>query len=128
MPATILIVEAHNMLRGALRGWLEMIFPEYRITEATSGREAIALTQSRSPDVVILDISLPDMNGLEATAHLNDISPATPVVILTSCAIEKQYARTRANGANTFVVKNDTAELRSTLETLLSPQRESLQH
>lgn len=88
----------------------------------------MALIQARSPGVVVLDLRLPDMNGLEAAAHLNATSPATPLVILTSCEFEKQYARTQANGASTFVVKDQVTELRSTLATLLAPQREPFGH
>jgi CheY-like chemotaxis protein len=124
LRTTILVVETHNELRQALRDWLETTFPGYQIIEAASGDDAIALTQARSPSVVVMDISLPDMDGLEATAHLKAISPATPVVILTSYEVEKQYARTRASGASTFVVKNQVNELRSTLATLLFPQSE----
>jgi CheY-like chemotaxis protein len=128
MRTTILIVEAHTVLRRALRGWLEITFPGYQVIEAASGNEAITLTQAGPPSVVVMDINLPDMNGLDATAHLKAISPATPVVILTSYEVEKQYAHTRAHGANTFVVKNRVTELRSTLAPLLSPQSEPFQH
>jgi two-component system, NarL family, response regulator LiaR len=120
----ILIVEAHTLLRQALRGWLEVTFPGCQVFEAASGTEAIALTRARLPGVVLIDLTLPDMNGLEATARLEVITPQTPVVILTSCEVEKQYAQLRAKGASTFVVINRVTELRSTLATLLCPQKE----
>lgn len=123
MLPTILIVEAHTVLRQALRGWLEMTFPRYEISEAASGAEAIALTRTRAPDVVVIELSLPDMNGLEAMARLEVITPETPMVILTSCEVEKQYVQSRTKGTSTFVVINRVTELRSTLAPLLAPQR-----
>ncbi len=67
MPATILVVDDHEAVRWGLREWLEMAFPGCRVIEANSGEEAIVLTINESPRVVLMDINLPGMNGIEAT-------------------------------------------------------------
>ncbi len=67
MSTTILIVEDHDAVRRSLRDWLEVEFPQCRVIEAASGEESIALIQTESPRLVIMDISLPGMSGIEAT-------------------------------------------------------------
>jgi CheY-like chemotaxis protein len=101
-----------------------MIFPGYQVIEAATGAEAVALTQARSPGVVLMDFILPDMNGLEAAARLGAITPAPSVVILTDCEVEKQVVRSQAKGTSAFVVIKRVTELRSTLALLLTPQSE----
>ena len=67
MPATILIVEDHDNVRRALGDWLKIEFPRCHVIEANSGEEAIGLIQAQSPRLVVMDIRLPGMNGIETT-------------------------------------------------------------
>ena len=75
MPATILVVEDHDDVRRALREWLEAEFLQCRVIEAASGEEAIALTGIESPTLVVMDIRLPGMSGIEARPRLDRVTP-----------------------------------------------------
>ena len=74
MPETILIVEDHDDVRRALRDWLELEFPRCRVIEAASGEEAVALIRIESPCLVVMDIRLPGMNGIETTRQIKSAS------------------------------------------------------
>lgn len=100
----ILIVEDHPVVRRSLQEWLEENFV-CCISTAASGEEAIAVAQSRAPDVVVLDIDLPGVNGIEATQRIKAIAPNTRVVILTSYEEETFRLRAAAAGANAYVPK-----------------------
>ena len=127
MSATILIVEDHEAMRQALRGWLEITFPGCCVIEAADGKEAIVMAEAFSPHVIVVDIGRPGANGLETTARIKAIAPATQVVVLTSYEAEAHYAHAMAIGASACVPRaRITDELRSTLADLLSPSNESV--
>ncbi len=127
MSATILIVEDHEAMRQALRGWLEITFPGCRVIEAVGREEAIVMAEAFSPHVVVVDIGRPGANGLETTARIKAIAPATRVVVLTSYEAEAHHAHAMASGASACVPRDRiTDELRSTLADLLSPSNESV--
>ena len=66
MTHNILIVEDHEIVRQSLREWLELSFPHYHLLEATSGEEAVTIARTMSPRLIIMDIGLPGMSGIEA--------------------------------------------------------------
>ena len=79
----VFIAEDHAILRDGLRAMLASL-PDYEIIgEAEDGREAIRGVQSSKPDLVILDLSMPRMNGMEALKEIKKISPETKVLVLT---------------------------------------------
>jgi DNA-binding NarL/FixJ family response regulator len=82
--ATILIVEDHEPVRRRLRDWPSIRFPECRFLAAESGEEAVTLVSTHSPDIVLMDIGLPHMNGIEATRHIKAVAPQVHIVILTT--------------------------------------------
>ena len=121
MTTKFLIVEAHGVLRRALRGWLETKFPGCHIVEATSGDEAVAIAQAISPHVVIMDISLPGMNGLASMAQIKAVEPATLVLVLTTFEDEIYYTTAAAKGADAYVPKaRMLTNLQPALAALLS--------
>jgi DNA-binding NarL/FixJ family response regulator len=121
MPATILIVEDHDAVRRALRDWLEAEFPQCRVTEATSGEEAIALLRTESPRLVVMDISLPGMNGIEATRQIKATLPSAQIVVLTVHEDDTYRADATAAGASAYVPKRAMqTELVVTLAALLA--------
>jgi NarL family two-component system response regulator LiaR len=126
MSATILIVEDHEAMRQALRGWLEITFPACRVIEAAGGEEAIVMAEAFSPHVVVMDIGRPGANGLKTTARIKAIAPATQVVVLTSYEAEAHHAHAMASGASACVPRDRITELRSILAGLLSPPNESI--
>ena len=101
----ILIVEDNDSVRKSLREWLQVAFPKYQFIEAASGEQAIDIMQAKSPCAVIMDISLPGMNGIEATRHIKSTMPTTQVVILTIHEEEAFRADAKTAGASAFVTK-----------------------
>ena len=79
----ILIVEDHQGVRQSLREWLELSFPQYHLVEAASGEEALKVARTTVPRLVIMDIGLPGINGIEATQGIKTASPESRVVMLT---------------------------------------------
>jgi DNA-binding NarL/FixJ family response regulator len=117
MPETILIVEDHESVRRSLREWLEHVFPWCDVAEAGSGEEALAVAQSRAPRVIVMDISLPGMSGIEATRRIKAILPATQIVMLTIHEDGPYRAEALAAGACAYVTKRKMgAELMPVLE------------
>ncbi len=115
---TILIVEDHLRLRAGLRDWLTLTFPGCSALEVGSGEEAVQFAESHSPDVVLMDLVLPGISGIEATSRIKAAAPRTMVVILTFREeTDCQPAAFRA-GAVRFVHKSEMAK---ELPILLAP-------
>ena len=121
MTATILIVEDHDAVRRSLRDWLGVEFPQCRVIEAASGEEAIALIQVESPRLVVMDISLPGMSGIEATRQIKAALPSAQVVMLTIHENDTYRADATMAGASAYVPKRVMqTELIPTLAALLA--------
>jgi two-component system, NarL family, response regulator LiaR len=119
----ILIVEDHQGVRQSLREWLELSFPQYHLVEAASGEEAVQVAQSTSPCLVIMDIGLPGINGIEAAQGIKTALPATPVVMLTIYDDEAHRADAAAAGASAYVPKRKVqTELLPVITRLLSEE------
>ena len=125
MTATILIVEDHDAVRKSLRDWLGVEFPQCRVIEAASGEEAIALIRTESPRLVVMDISLPGMSGIEATRQIKAALPSAQVVMLTIHENDTYRADATAAGASAYVPKRVMqTELIPTLAALLANDRD----
>ena len=83
-PISIIIVDDHAVVRSGLRAYLSSSTEFVVVGEAASGEEAIDLTRRNIPDVVLMDLILPGMDGSKATYIIKKISPRTKVVVLTS--------------------------------------------
>jgi DNA-binding NarL/FixJ family response regulator len=105
MTHNILIVEDHEFVRQSLREWLELSFPHYRLLEATSGEEAVTIAQTMSPRLIIMDIGLPGMSGIEAAQGIKAVLPDAQVVMLTIYDDEAHRADAAAAGASAYVPK-----------------------
>lgn len=120
MPATILIVEDHQVLRRTLRSWLEAQLPGCQIIEATTGEEAVLVAQENPPKIVIMDIGLPGMSGLETTKQIKATIPTTKVIVLTKYEGEAYRLHAAVNGASAYVWKDAMlTELLPALSALL---------
>jgi DNA-binding NarL/FixJ family response regulator len=118
---SILIVEDHQGVRQSLREWLELSFPQYQLVEAASGEEALQVVQTARPRLVIMDIGLPGINGIEAAQGIKTALPATRLVMLTIYDDEAHRADAAAAGASAYVPKRKVqTELLPIITRLLS--------
>jgi DNA-binding NarL/FixJ family response regulator len=116
----ILLVDDHTLVRAGIRALLEAVEGAQIIAEADNGREAIALARIHSPDVIIMDISMKELNGIEATAQIVAEFPAARVLMLSMHAAEEFVRRAMKAGASGYVVKSSVPmELRMAIEALM---------
>ena len=108
----ILIVDDHAILRQALRQLLDGKPEVEVIGDAANGREAMAAMEKVTPDVVLMDMVMPGLNGLEATRQIRKRFPKTRVLILTGYMEDEQILAALRAGASGYIVKrSDTEEL-----------------
>jgi DNA-binding NarL/FixJ family response regulator len=110
MKKRILIVEDHNLLRQGLRSLVSTL-PDFEVVgEARDGKEAIRQTLSLLPDLVLMDLSMPGMNGMEATAHIKRRLPHVRVVALTAYKTDEYVREALRAGADGYVLKDASYE------------------
>lgn len=108
----VLIVDDHAILRQALRQLLENEAEVEVVGDAANGRDALTATEKLQPDVVLMDMVMPGLNGLEATRQVRKRFPKTRVLILTGYMEDEQILGALRAGASGYVVKrSDTEEL-----------------
>lgn len=118
---TILIVEDHEEVRFFLRALLSESLLGYHILEAKDGEEAVALASLHSPGIVLMDIGLPKMNGIEATRRIKAALPRVHVVILTNHEASEFKNEAIIAGAIAYILKHQMqTELIPILTKLLS--------
>jgi len=105
MTMRILLVDDHRMMREGLRAILEKNDAISVVGEAASGREAVRLAQEKRPDVVVMDVAMPDMNGIEATRAIRAARPETKVVALSNHADRRYVQAILDAGASGYVLK-----------------------
>src|SRR3954452_9821800 len=79
----VLLVDDHDLFRTGLRNLLQQEGGVQIAGEATNGSEAVQLVRELAPDVVVMDLNMPSMSGVEATRHITALSPLTKVIVLT---------------------------------------------
>jgi two-component system response regulator NreC len=104
----ILIADDHTIIRSGLRLLLEQQSDFTVVAEANDGREAVELVARHKPAVAILDIGMPQLNGIEATRQILAAEPTTQVVILSMHADEGYVLRALKAGARAYILKNAT--------------------
>ncbi len=107
MPFRILIADDHEMVRRGLRDILSAQQDWTVVGEALTGREAVGLAREKHPDLVIMDIGMPELNGLEATRQIIKEFPATEILILTMHESEQLVREVLDTGARGYVLKSD---------------------
>lgn len=106
----IVVVDDHAVVRRGIRALLESQ-PGWEISgEASTGREAVELAKRLQPDIVVMDLSLPELNGLDATRQLLKESPRTEVLVLTMHHSEELARNVLQAGARGYVLKSDADE------------------
>ena len=115
----ILLADDHDIVRRGLRDQLTTREGWEVCGEATNGREAVAMALKLKPDVVVLDLSMPELNGLEATRQIRRELPRTEVLIFTMHETEQLIREVLAAGARGYVLKSDAGrQLTSAVEAL----------
>jgi DNA-binding NarL/FixJ family response regulator len=105
----LLVADDHDLLRRGLRGLLEEHDGWQVCAEARNGREAVELAAKLQPDIAVVDLSMPEMNGLEATRQILRDAPETEVLIFTMHETEQLVRDVVHAGARGYVLKSDAA-------------------
>jgi len=103
----VLIADDHGIVRRGLRLQLEQEDAFEVVGEAAEGREAVRMAEELMPDVVIMDIAMPNLNGIQATAQLVKKNPQTGVIMLSMYSDETYLTRTLAAGAKGYLLKEN---------------------
>lgn len=108
----IILAEDHTILREGLRSLLSSSQDLEIVGEAEDGREAVRLAEELKPDLILTDLSMPRMNGMEAIKEIRERSPETKILVLTVHKAEEYILATLQAGANGYLLKESThAEL-----------------
>lgn len=121
MPLRILVVDDHPVMRRGIRALIESKAGWIVSAEAATGREAVALARKLQPDIVVLDLSLPELNGLDAARQIAKESPRSEVLVLTMHHSEELARNVLRAGARGYVLKSDAD--RHLVDAIASLQR-----
>ena len=105
-PITVLLVDDHEVVRQGVRFFLEAHSDFVVVGEAESGKAAVKLAEEHIPDVVLMDLVMPQMDGVEATRQVKNISPRTQVVVLTSYHEDEHIFPALQAGAISYILKD----------------------
>jgi NarL family two-component system response regulator LiaR len=109
-PITVLLVDDHRMVREGLAVFLQVSDDLELVGEAEDGREAVELCAKLQPDVVLMDLKMPEMDGATATHIITERCPKTRVIALTSFQEEGLVQQALQAGAISYLLKNVTAD------------------
>jgi DNA-binding NarL/FixJ family response regulator len=120
----ILIADDHSVVRSGLRALLQSSPAFSVVAEASDGEEAVALAERHKPDVVIMDISMPKLNGIEATSRMKENDSGLRIIILTVHEDEEYVYQMLKAGASGYVLKSaGKKEIFAAIESALSGER-----
>jgi len=110
---TVLLAEDHMIVREGLKKLLEAESDMEVVGEACNGRQAVEMTKKLRPDVVVMDIAMPLLNGLEATSQIRQSVPNTKVLILSAHSDDAYVEKVTALGASGYLIKQTSAHFLS---------------
>jgi DNA-binding NarL/FixJ family response regulator len=110
MAVEILIADDHKLMREGLSSLLSQQPEIHVVAQAKTGREAVQLTERHSPDVVVMDVSMPDLNGIDATRQIISRRPRTKVVALSMHSDRQFVAEMFRAGASGYLLKDSAFE------------------
>jgi DNA-binding NarL/FixJ family response regulator len=109
-PIRVLLVDDHAVVRRGLRGFLELLKDLDVVGEAENGREAVSAADRLMPDVILMDLLMPEMSGLEAIAAIKGAHPEIEIVAVTSFIEEEKVTAALEAGASGYLLKDAEAE------------------
>lgn len=109
-PIRVMLVDDHAVVRQGLRALLEVTDGITVVGEASNGEEAVEQVQALAPDVVLLDLSMPGMGGIEATRQIRRLNEHTRVIVLTSYDDDDKLFQAIEAGAISYLLKNISAD------------------
>jgi DNA-binding NarL/FixJ family response regulator/class 3 adenylate cyclase len=109
-PIRVLLVDDHAVVRRGLRGFLELLKDFDVVGEAENGREGVAAAERLVPDVILMDLLMPEMGGLEAIAAIKQVHPEIEIVAVTSFIEEEKVTSALEAGASGYLLKDAEAE------------------
>lgn len=111
MLHTILLVDDSSQIRRSVRSYIEN-FPEWEVCgEAENGQQGIERAQQLRPDLIVLDLSMPVMNGMEAASILKHLMPAVPLIIFSDYSTLISDAQARSAGVSALVSKTESLSM-----------------
>jgi two-component system response regulator NreC len=123
MAVRIVLADDHQVVRQGLRELLSADTNLQVIGEAGTGRQTVDLAQQLSPDVIILDVTMPEMNGIEAMREIRRLAPETEVIALSMHGAKQVVEDMLAAGASGFILKTGSVqELTKAIHTVMSGQ------
>jgi DNA-binding NarL/FixJ family response regulator len=105
-PTTVLLVDDHPVVREGLRGMIDAESDLTVVGEAGSGAEAIAMAESLEPDVILMDLRMPDVDGVTATERILAVQPRTRIVVVTTYESDADILRAVEAGAAGYLLKD----------------------
>ena len=119
-PITILLAEDHTLVRAGIRVLLEECGLVKVVGETGEGNEVLRLVKKERPDIVLMDIAMPGLNGIEATARIRRDYPDTKVIILSMYANEEYVLQALRDGASGYLLKDaGPAELELAIKSVI---------
>ncbi|TET34466.1 MAG: response regulator transcription factor [Planctomycetota bacterium] len=123
MSKRVLLADDHTIVRAGLRNLLERQSGVEVVGEAGNGREAVKLSRELSPDIIVMDISMPELNGIEATRQIMSATPSAKVLVLSVHSDKRFVANALAAGASGYLLKNCAIdELMLAIQTVCEDQ------
>jgi CheY-like chemotaxis protein len=117
MTKSILIVDDNDLVRAHLRYFFQIQHADFEIHEAEDGLEAVEKAPKIIPDLIILDLAMPRLNGLEAARRLRAIPVKAPIILFTMHASIIPQSEIVSAGVNAVVSKSNLADLQQTIAT-----------
>jgi len=102
----LVIVDDHRVVRSGVKALIETEPDLEVIGEAADGREAVTKVKAQNPDVVLMDLVMPEMDGVDATSEITKLSPAPEILILTSFSEEERIIQAIKAGASGYLIKD----------------------
>ena len=123
-PIRVILAEDHALVRASMKNLLEVFEGVEVVAEARDGREAVELVEKHQPSVVLMDISMPGLNGLEATRRIVKDHPRVRVIVLSAHADEENVLQALRAGASGYVLKaSEPVELELAIASVARGER-----